>query len=69
MGTGDHNAGGYPCDGLASHPGGIFPASPFMLQKVSLAAPQRRSVYFFPSKFATGFIVTDILSVHAVGKR
>ena len=22
MGTGDHNAGGSPCDGLASHPGG-----------------------------------------------
>ena len=23
MGTGEFNAGGYPCDGLASHPGGV----------------------------------------------
>ena len=22
MGTGEHNTAGYPCDGLASHPGG-----------------------------------------------
>ena len=45
MGSGDHNAGGgggggeEPCDGLASHPGGIrnIP-SRFMLQKPELSA-------------------------------
>ena len=41
MGTGDHNAGGYPYDGLASHPGGggsnNIP-SRFMLRKPELSA-------------------------------
>ena len=39
MGTGNHNAGGQPCDGLASHPGGSSNIpSHFMLQKPELSA-------------------------------
>ena len=39
MGTGDHNAGGLPCDGLASHPGGSSNiTSRCMLQKPELTA-------------------------------
>ena len=39
MGTGDHNAGGLPCDGLASHPGASSNIpSRFMLQKPELRA-------------------------------
>ena len=39
MGTGDQNAGGLPCDGLASHPGGNSNIpSRFMLQKPELSA-------------------------------
>ena len=39
MGNGDHNAGGKPCDGLASHPGGSSNIpSRFMLQKPELSA-------------------------------
>ena len=39
MGTGDHNAGGLPCDGLASHAGGSSNIpSRFMLQKPELSA-------------------------------
>ena len=38
MGTGDHNAGGKSCDGLASHPGGSSNIpSCFMLQKPELS--------------------------------
>ena len=39
MGTGDHNTGGQPCNGLASHPGGSSNIpSYFMLQKLELSA-------------------------------
>ena len=39
MGTGDHNAGGYPSDGLASRPGGSSNiSSRFMLRKPQLSA-------------------------------
>ena len=39
MGTGDYNAGGYPWDGLASHPGGSSNIpSCFMLRKPELSA-------------------------------
>ena len=39
MGTGDHNAGGQPCDGLASHPvGSSNIPSRFMLRKPELSA-------------------------------
>ena len=39
MGTHNHNAGGQPCDGLASHPGGSSNIpSRFMLRKPELRA-------------------------------
>ena len=39
MGTGGHNAGGWPCDGLASHSGGNSNIpSHFIPQKPGLSA-------------------------------
>ena len=39
MGTGESNAGGNPCDGLASHPGrSINTPSRFMLRKLEISA-------------------------------
>ena len=38
MGTGEFNAGGKPCDGLASHPGGSRNTpSGFILQKPEIS--------------------------------
>ena len=62
MGTGEFNAGGQPCDGLASHPGGAQILLVDSCYWCHLARMQTSPFFFYPIECNTLFVIMKPLN-------